>query len=261
MATLKIKFLATTVQMQMHLQVFLPEPAICGPEAASGDGLKVLWLLHPESGDCSDWIRMSMAESYAQNANIALVMPNMDNSMYMDMAHGAYPYFTYLTQELPPHIRSLVKVLSHRREDNFVAGISTGGYGAVKWMLQRPEMFAGCACFSGELDMVAALRQKRKGATLAPNWITAFESADRVENTADDIMYLSRQQRVSTTSPVYVATSFHDECFERNRQAAVALQQSGQNISVHEEAELEGWPFWNEQIQHYIKTIARLEEQ
>ena len=60
-ATLKIKFLATSIQMQMHLLVFLPE-SIAGLGAAECARLKVLWLLHGEGGDCSDWTRLSMVE-------------------------------------------------------------------------------------------------------------------------------------------------------------------------------------------------------
>jgi S-formylglutathione hydrolase FrmB len=241
----------------MHLDVFLPDAAISGAETGHTDGLKVLWLLHPESGDCSDWIRLAMVENYAQDANIALVMPNMDNSMYMDMAHGAYPYFTYLTQELPPHLRNLVQLLSHRKEDNFVAGISTGGYGAVKWMLRHPEMFAGGACLSGDVDMAAALRHEEKTGSLARDRIIAFGCAEQIAGSADDIMHLSRQPDAAQASSIHITNSMHDECISRNRLATAALRENGLNVNLHEDPESEGWPFWNEQIRRFIETTVK----
>lgn len=131
MAVLKIKYLATTTKMQMHFSVFLPDAAVCDLGRGTDSKLKVLWLLHGEGGDCSDWLRLSMIEHHADKAGVALVMPNMDNSMYMDMAHGGYPYFTYLAEDLPAHVRDLISLLSDRREDNVVAGVGAGGYGAL----------------------------------------------------------------------------------------------------------------------------------
>ena len=51
--------------------------------------------------------------------------------------------------------------VSDRREDTFVAGLSMGGYGALKWALRQPERFAAAASLSGALD-IAGLRTGRE---------------------------------------------------------------------------------------------------
>ena len=43
--------------------------------------------------------------------------------------------------------------LSEKREENFVAGLSMGGYGAIKLGLRKSEAFAAAASLSGALDM------------------------------------------------------------------------------------------------------------
>ena len=48
----------------------------------------------------------------------------------------------------PSVVRSFFRV-SARREDTFVAGLSMGGYGALKWALHQPERFAAAASLSG----------------------------------------------------------------------------------------------------------------
>jgi len=259
MATLRIKFLATSIQMQMHLLVFLPE-SIARPNANGSSRLKVLWLLHDQGGDCSDWTRLSMVEHDAQRADIALVMPDMAHSMYMNMAHGGYPYFTYLSEDLPRHLRNLVQVLSDRREDNFVAGVGAGGYGALKWMLRSPQMFAACASLSGDVDRVAALQHKQAAGTLTDDWIAAFGDTTRLAGSPDDNLQLARQRAATGEAPapaIHLAFSRHDESCQRDAQAARNLQQLGFVVREHEEATRLGWPYWSERIGDFIaKTVA-----
>lgn len=255
MATLRIKFLATSIQMQMHLLVFLPE-SIARPDAAPDAGLKVLWLLHGEGGDCSDWTRLSMIEHHAQRAGIALVMPDLANSMCMDMVHGGYPYFTYLSTDLPRHLHHLVRVLSKRQEDNFVAGVSTGGYGAVKWMLTAPQMFSACACLSGDIDMVSALRERQARGALSDDWMAAFGDADRLAGTPHDALALCVQlaRRGDAVAPIHLAFSAREDGVQRQRETARRLRELGLPVQVHETTDDHGWTLWDARIKDFIET-------
>ena len=67
-------------------------------------------------------------------------------SMYEDMAHGQR-YFTHIADELPKMLRRLLP-LSDRREDNFIAGLSMGGMGALKIAMRRPERYSAVCCLS-----------------------------------------------------------------------------------------------------------------
>jgi S-formylglutathione hydrolase FrmB len=258
MALFNIKFLATSIMMQMHFLVFLPE-SIVQTSAQTNRKLRVLWLLPPEGGDCSDWIRLSLVEEYAQKNDLALVMPNMDNSMYMDMIHGGYPYFTYLTKDLPNHVRNLFSVLSIEQKDNFVAGVLMGGYGAVKWMLREPNMFGGSACLSGDIDIVGALREQ--GDALTRDWEVAFGGTSFLENTLDDTFTLCKEsaEEKKKLSPIFVACSREEKAFERRKRTVQSLQGLGVDISFYEGGGSE-WPFWNTQIEQYIRNIAKEEQ-
>ena len=258
MATLKIKFLATTIQMQMHLAVFLPEAAGRGGPPLAPGPLKVLWLLHGEGGDCSDWLRLSMVEHHAQEAGIALVMPSLDNSMAMDMAHGGYPYFGYLANDLPRHVRHLVGSLSPAREDNFVAGVGAGGHGAIKWMLRAPRMFAGGACLSGDIDMAAALRAREAEGPLADDWSAAFGGSARLAGSTDDVMHLCRERASAGAAvpPIVIATNERDDSFQRNRQAAGELAALGLDVRIGETPGSTGWAFWDAQLREFIRAVV-----
>ena len=66
--------------------------------------------------------------------------------------------------------------LSREREDTFIAGLSMGGYGALKCGLRAPETFSKVASLSGGLD--APLLAKERTTKDNPYWTDIFgESA------------------------------------------------------------------------------------
>jgi S-formylglutathione hydrolase FrmB len=116
---------------------------------------KILYLLHGLSDDATAWVRHTTIGEYALQRGYIVIMPEVQRSFYTDMRHGSL-YFTYITQELPSICEELFNI-KHTRENTFVAGLSMGGYGAVKCGLARPDLYAACAGFSGALDMQGLL--------------------------------------------------------------------------------------------------------
>src|SRR5690606_10792303 len=90
----------------------------------------VLWLLHGGGGNENDWVEETGIRRYADKHKIAVIMPHAGYSRYCNMYWGA-KYFDYLTQELPAIARHIRPRLSQKREDNFIAGLSLGGSGAI----------------------------------------------------------------------------------------------------------------------------------
>jgi putative tributyrin esterase len=154
MALLHTHFFSRLLGMHCMLDAIVPQqPAV--PESP------VLWLLHGLSDDHSIWQRRTSIERYAEPLGLAVIMPNVHRSFYTDMRHG-YPYESFVAEELPAVVRGLFR-LSPRREDNFVAGLSMGGYGAFKLALNHPQRYAAAASLSGALDVAA--RRRRSEAT------------------------------------------------------------------------------------------------
>lgn len=115
----------------------------------SGKRYKVLWLLHGTCGDNMDWIRKTNIELYATEKNLVVVMPSALNSNYSNWEDTmlGYNMYDYLTEELMPLIYGWLPV-SDKREDNFIAGLSMGGRGAIKYAVNHPEKFAAAAVLS-----------------------------------------------------------------------------------------------------------------
>ena len=115
----------------------------------SGRKYKVLWLLHGTFGDHTDWVRKTNIEMYATERNLVVVMPSALNSNYSnwDKFMMGYDMFDYLTEELMPLIYGWLPV-SDKREDNFIAGLSMGGRGTIKFAVNHPDKFAAAAVLS-----------------------------------------------------------------------------------------------------------------
>ncbi|MGO4375574.1 alpha/beta hydrolase, partial [Paenibacillus sp. MCAF20] len=110
---------------------------------------KVLWLLHGTYGDHTDWLRRTNIELYACEKDLIVVMPSALNSNYSnwDSSMLGFGMYDYLTKELMPLIYNWLPA-SDKREDNFIAGLSMGGRGTIKFAANHPDKFAAAAVLS-----------------------------------------------------------------------------------------------------------------
>ena len=207
MALLRCDFFSDVLALSVSMTVILPQQTaaqigMAGVERP-GDP-PVLYLLHGLSDDDTVWARRTSIERYAAPLGVAVVMPQVHRSFYTNEAHGL-PYWTFLTEELPAVVADFFRI-SRRREDTFVAGLSMGGYGALKWALRQPERFAAAASLSGALD-VAALQSRTD---------LRSDIADRVfgnlsvTGTSDDLFQLLEDLDPAQVRPRRAATSIRD---------------------------------------------------
>jgi putative tributyrin esterase len=161
MALIDCNFFSETLGMCSSMRVILPETTerrigSVGVSRAAGGasfrGHPRLWLLHGLSDDESIWSRLTSIERYVAPLGLSVVMPNVNRSFYANMRSG-YRYWDFVSQELLEKVRGFFP-LSSAREDNFVAGLSMGGYGALKLAFTLPEQFAAAASLSGVTDVV-----------------------------------------------------------------------------------------------------------
>ena len=148
MALIETNYFSDVLGMQTKMNVIIPGY----PGAPARRPIPVMYLLHGMSQDYSDWVRFSMIEQYADEFGVAVIMPDANMSWYTDMKRG-FRYWTHLTEELPMIVHRFFPALSTAREDTFVAGLSMGAYGAIKFGMLRPDMFSYVGSFSPAGDM------------------------------------------------------------------------------------------------------------
>ena len=148
---LKSQMLQTTVRVRMYFPNDLPAEQGNTPRA-------VITLLHGYTNCGDDWFEQTNAARYAADNGLVLIAPDCGNSFYHNMMYGG-AYRTFLIEELPVLLKSMFRFPA-KREQNFIAGFSMGGYGALYLGLSRPDVYGGCASFSGAVDLALMLRYK-----------------------------------------------------------------------------------------------------
>ena len=154
MALIHLDFFSEVLRLSTSMTVILPQPTLMqGGRAVAPKrrSWRTLYLLHGLSDNHTTWQRRTSIERYVEPLGLAVVMPEVHRSFYADMAFGNR-YWTFVSEEVPALARSLFP-LSTARADNFVAGVSMGGYGAFKLALTHPGRFAAAASLSGALHM------------------------------------------------------------------------------------------------------------
>ena len=244
MAFLELRVSSEQIKKQTMVNVILPDIKKRNPDTP----IKTLYLLHGLSNNHTAWRNNSCIERYASEYNIAVVMPDGDRFWFTDTVFGMN-YFTYLTEELPSICRTFFGGLSDKREDNFIAGLSMGGYGAVKAAMWCPEKYAGCFSLSGSLDIT------RKGRPCdLPLWRAIFkpdmESPLELENTEHDLFYKAKvnAEKGVNFPKIKFWCGTEDSLLCANRNYHAHLESLG---IQHEYSESEGdhsWKWWDMHI-------------
>lgn len=248
-----MKYYSRALGMQTTLNVIIPERKE-GYGEADGE-YKTLYLLHGLSDDYSMWLRRSSVERYADERGIAVVMPGVERSWYADTAYGEN-YFTFVAKELPAVCRSYFKGMSDRREDNFIAGLSMGGYGALKIALTFPEKFGGCASLSGALDIVKAggLLSKEQ---LRGNFGFEVNGGDDLAGTENDLFCLAAKavENNLTMPKTYLWCGTSDFLIEDNRRYHAHLDSLGIPHAYEESEGNHSWKYWDTRIRSALDYL------
>lgn len=259
MAFLELKYHSDALGMGVSVNVVLPEKAktLIGMNAngASSPTYKTLYLLHGLSDDHSIWMRRTSIERYAADYGIAVVMPSVARSWYTDTAYGM-KYLTFVSCELPAVCQSYFRGMSARREDNLVAGLSMGGYGAVKVALTRPDLFGYCASFSGVLDVVNMWEPSlwREGRFIFGCDLTGFSD---LAGTKHDLFALATRMKDSNIPfpELYLWCGESDSLLGNNRKFHEHLLSLGVEHTYAESPGNHSWPYWDEQIQKTLRLF------
>ena len=121
----------------------------------------VLYLLHGLFGDYSNWTKLTHLPTYAAAMNFIIVTPDAGNSWYVNSATVPQDRFEdFIIQDLVPEIDAKYRTIP-AREARAIAGLSMGGYGALKFALKNPRLFAFAGSLSGALNAAGELEVTR----------------------------------------------------------------------------------------------------
>ena len=258
MAYLQMKTYSETLRTKTEVNVILPTPltsltkeTVSFPYYDRSNNIPVLYLFHGTFGEAADWMRFSMIETFAQDYNIAVVMPSVGNSCFRDMPRGGPKYYTYVTEELPKIINWTFPV-STKREDTFIAGLSMGGSGAFKVGMSRPDQYGYVASLSGGFGEI----YKRLEADSESPWSLAFEPGVDTRGTRDDFYWLASQVVSKADCPrFYMCCGTEDFVYPANCEFRKHLDSIGFKYDYHETPGDHNWMYWNDEIQRVFEWL------
>ncbi|MCA0972077.1 esterase family protein [Halobacillus litoralis] len=242
MALLTCRVFSNVLDLHTSIEVVLPDQETEPP-------FPVLYLLHGYSDDETAWTRQTSIERYAKEKGLAVVMPRMDHSYYADMEYGK-KYWTFLSEELPAIVHAYFP-LTKKREETFVAGLSMGGYGALKWALNKPAQFAAVASLSGVTDLSGYVKEVRQ--TGSDKFAHIFGDRELAGTMDDPLWLLERVDASNGAKPaIYQSCGTEDFLFHHNFTFKEKCEQTSLDFTYEFDAGDHEWNYWD---RHILKVL------
>lgn len=223
------------------------------PERMEGP-FPVLYLLHGLSDDHTAWARRSRVESYVEDLPLIVVMPNGERSFYTDSRSNPKAAFeTFMTRDLIGWVDATYRTIPERA-GRVIAGLSMGGYGALKLALKHPDLYRAAVSHSGAVEFASAPFADRD-----EQWRLEYEPVfgENPQGGPEDVFALAEQADRETMPALRIDCGVDDFLIEHNRR----LHEHLLNLNVpHEYAEFPGahtWEYWDTHIQDALIYFAR----
>ena len=204
------------------------------------------------------WGHRSRILCFAEMYDVAVLMPEVQRSFYQDMTYGE-AYFSYITEELPKLAEEMFNV-SVAPEDLMIAGLSMGGYGALKCGLTHPERYRAIGAFSSAADMEAfanhmPIRKETRRFDQVLKGIFGTEvkvpEGAVLKRLADDAA--AKGARL----PFMMTCGTEDELYPENVDLFRYMQGKGLNVTFDEWPGIHEWGFWDTSIQMFLERYAK----
>lgn len=154
MALVKVDFFSKSLLRTVTINAIIPIDKMtpAGAPVRAKKPYKTLYLLHGIFGNYTDWVTGTRIQAWAQERNLAVIMPSGENKFYVDNQHSGEMFGRLIGEELIEITRALFP-LSTDREDTYIGGLSMGGYGALVNGLKYHKTFSHICAFSPALIM------------------------------------------------------------------------------------------------------------
>lgn len=154
MARLDINFYSVSLKREVNFLLIYPSLA-CGDNYKyykkyyndnKNRKFPLLILLHGYGGSYLSYEKYSNIDMYAEENNICVCMISGENKSYINHKNNDN-FYDFISFELIDYLHSNFNI-SNKKEDNYIAGLSMGGFGALYVGLKNPSIFSKIGAFS-----------------------------------------------------------------------------------------------------------------
>lgn len=222
----------------------------------------ILYLLHGWGGSYQDWMAKSDIKRFVDDLPMIVVMPDAENSWYVDSATEPQNRFeTYLMKDLP---RALTEKYSVDTTKQAIIGISMGGYGALVLGMRHPKKFKFIGSLSG---VVAAVRETENRKliegekVIAPSIRAAFGEYGAEFRAAQDPFILYKNTRADLLPYIYLVIGVRDgypTLVLRHHEFVDSLRAYNADYEYHETPGEHKWSFWDKEVPGMLKKMRKV---
>lgn len=256
MAIIEVNFISKCLMRTVTFNAIIPVDKF-GPQAENAEQkpLKTLYLLHGIFGNYTDWVNGTRIQALAEANDLAVIMPSGENRFYLDDEKSGELYGEFIGKELVEFTRKLFP-LSDKREDTFIAGLSMGGYGAIRNGLKYAENF-GCVIGLSAALVHDTWKDADNSApifTFRRNYYEAiFGEYDKVKGSDKDpkALLLKLKEEGRPVPKMYLCCGTEDGLVTVNRDFRDFLNENGVDLTYVEGPGKHDWVFWDT----YIKKV------
>lgn len=257
MALIQMNYLSNALLRTVPVNIILPVDKVSSKTRdyeARTKPFKTLYLLHGMFGNYTDWCANTRVQRWAEEKNLAVVMPSGDNMYYVNSLIPFNDYGAFIGEELP-RIMQAAFPLSDRREDTFIAGLSMGGFGALRNGFKYADTFGYIAALSSAITVLDPTFHPIAGDKAVFGDLAAAAQTDKNYQ----VCYEQLKERVAagkaTMPHVYLACGTDDEFITSTRALRDQLLADGVDLAYDEEPGGHEWDFWDRQIKKVIDWL------
>ena len=248
------EFDSTALQRKWSYAVYLPD----GYETSN---LKypVLYLLHGHGQDLYAWVNFGHIQpttdeliAHGEIPPAIIVMPDAGTTWFVDRKEKME---TAVIQDLIGDVQHTFRVIE-ARNGRVVAGLSMGGYGALRFVLKYPEMFAAAGLLSPAIydpEVPQGSGARRAG---------VFGAAEFDPQVWKELNYPTLWEAFLAKKiavPMYINSGDDDDFFieaEATRLYSL-LRKNGQPAELRIVDEAHKWPVWESTIGDAMRYVFR----
>jgi len=220
----------------------------------------VIYLLHGLSGNSNNWIERTRLLEDATEYSVIFITPEGGDGWYTDsVSNDQERWESYIVQELIPEVEKKFRTLP-TRDKRAIAGLSMGGFGALKFGLKYPDKFVLAGSFSGALGAADITEKSFPGAIgkTIDGIFGPVESETRKSNDLFAIIRSMTPEKAKTIPFIYLDCGTEDFLFQNNREFVNLLIEKK---VPHEYRQLPGahdWKYWDKQVQEFLQLADRV---
>lgn len=252
MAVFNCHFQPMTLGMSTTIRMIIPLGAASGDadhislEEYYGQAAKlpVLWMLHGGGAYSSEWLYNSTIPLYAEKYQCAVVMPDAQSSLYTNMKHGPR-WEDYIAKALPEYVYRNFPI-SSVREDNYICGLSMGGYGALRIALKYPEHYGSVVAMSSAVGLPFRYVEKQLGDEFDATMHAVFGDRDGLLDSEYNLYRLVDQYcKQENKLRLFLSVGRNDHTYKDNLELKDYLAKREIKYTWMENEDAHTWDSWN----------------